>query len=150
MGPVSGDYSHLAGHRFPGATYTLPEYVTWLWEDCILAEHDASAAHPSLAYFVAMAGLGTTIAEVMALLEGSPDSGVMFGENELELRGVLRPGCTYECAGEIVSVERKAGRRAGVFDKLTFRVDVREAGDPAPVAVCTSSWIFPRRDGGDG
>jgi hypothetical protein len=147
---VSGsDYSHLAGYRFPGGRYTLPEYVAWLWEDCILAEHDAGSAHPSLAYFVAMAGLGASIGDVMALLDGSPDSGVMFGENELELQATLRPGATYECAGEIVSVERKTGRRAGTFDKLTFRIDVHEPGGYALVAVCTSSWIFPRRDVGD-
>jgi len=47
------DYAQLAGYRFPGATFTLPEYVAWLWEDAILAEHDASVAHPSLAFFIA-------------------------------------------------------------------------------------------------
>jgi len=146
---MAGDYGHLAGHRFPGGAFTLPEYVSWLWEDCVLAEHDARVAHPSLAYFVAMAGLGVSIGDVMALLDGSPDSGVMFGENELELHGALRPGSTYDCEGEIISVERKAGKRAGTFDKLAFRVTVRERGADAPVALCTSSWIFPRRDGGD-
>lgn len=146
---MTGDYGHLAGHRFPGGAYTLPEYLNWLWEDCVLAEHDAAVAHPSLAYFVAMAGLGASIADVMALLDGSPDSGVMFGENELELRGALHAGSTYDCEGEIVAVERKAGRRAGVFDKLTFRITVRERGGEAPVAHCTSSWIFPRREEGE-
>ena len=146
---VADDYSHLAGHRFPGGTYTLDGYVSWLWEDCILADHDAQVAHPSLGYFIAMGGIGVSIGEIMALLDGSPDSGVMFGENELDLRGALRPGSTYECAGEIVSVERKSGRRAGTFDKLLFRIEVREQGRDDVLVVCTSSWIFPR-GGGDG
>jgi hypothetical protein len=147
---MQGDYAHLAGHRFPGGRFTLPEYVSWLWEDCILAEHDADVAHPSLAYFVAMAGLGASIEDVMTLLDGSPDSGVMFGENELELRGALHPGSTYDCEGEVLGVERKSGKRAGTFDKLTFRITVRERGAQEPVALCTSSWIFPRQDGADG
>ena len=146
---MASDYGHLAGHRFPGGAYTLPAYLSWLWEDCVLAEHGEDAAHPSLAYFVAMAGLGASITEVMELLDGSPDSGVMFGENELELRAALRPGSTYDCEGQILAVERKSGRRAGVFDKLTFRVTVRERGDGGTVALCTSSWIFPRRGDGD-
>jgi len=146
---TTADYSHLAGHRFPGGTYTLDGYVNWLWEDCILADHDGACAHPSLAYFVAMAGLGASIGEVMSLLNGSPDSGVVFGENELELHGVLRADATYECAGEIIAVERKSGRRAGVFDKLTFRIEVRECGASATTAICTSSWIFPRHSDDD-
>ena len=145
---LASDYSHLVGHRFPGGTYAIAEYVNWLWEDCILAEHDNALAHPSLGYFVAMAGLGVSIGEVMALLDGSPDSGVMFGENELEFHGSLRAGATYECEGEITGVERKTGKRAGVFDKLTFRIQVRERGASVPSVVCTNTWIFPRREAG--
>ena len=143
------DYSHLAGHRFPGGTYTLPDYVNWLWEDVIGVEHSPAPAHPSLGYYVAMAGLGASIGEVMALLEGSPDSGVMFGENELEFHGTLRAGATYRCEGEITAVERKEGRRAGVFDKLTFRILVSEDGSSSPSVVATNTWIFPRRAPGD-
>jgi hypothetical protein len=144
------DYSHLVGHRFPGGTYTLPEYVNWLWEDAILSEHDGGLAHPSLGYYIAMAGLGVSIGEVMALLEGTADSGVMFGENELEFQGSLRAGATYECEGEITAVERKTGKRAGVFDKLTFRIQVGEPGASVPSVVCTNTWIFPRKEAGDG
>ncbi len=139
------DYSHLVGHRFPGGTRVLPEYVNWLWEDCILNDHDAALAHPSLGYLIGMAGLGVSIGDVMALLDGSPDSGVMFGESDLEFHGTLTPGATYECEGEIIGVERKSGKRAGVFDKLTFRTAVREAGSTVPAAVCTHTWIFPRK-----
>ena len=85
----------------------------------------------------------------MALLDGSPDSGVMFGENKSTCAARCIQDRPIDCEGEILSVERKSGRRAGTFDKLTFRVTVRERGALAPVALCTSSWIFPRRDGGD-
>jgi hypothetical protein len=144
------DYAQLAGYRFPGATFTLPEYVAWLWEDAILAEHDASVAHPSLAFFIAMQGTGVDIADVMALLDAPPDSGVMFGENELEFNGALRPGGTYVCDAEILAVERKTGKRAGVFDRLTFTVRLRETAGSEPVATSTSTWIFPRSEPDDG
>lgn len=143
---IKDDYSHLVGHRFPGGTATLAKHLNWLWEDAILAEHDGALAHPSLGYYLAMAGLGASIGEVMALLDGSADSGVVFGETELEFKGSLRPGASYECQGEITSVERKSGKRAGVFDKLTFRIRVCEEGSPAPSVVCTNTWIFPRKD----
>ena len=144
------DYSHLVGHRFPGATYTLAPHTSWLWEDCILEPHDSEVAHPSLGYFIAMGGLGVSIGDVMALMDGSPDSGVMFGENQLELNGPLRVGASYTCDAEITGVERKSGRRAGVFDKLTFEIRVREDGAAEPVVVCTNTWIFPRRSAEEG
>ena len=137
-------YSHLVGHRFPGGTYELPEYVNWLWEDAIVADHEGGIAHPSLGYYIAMAGMGASIGEVMALLGSTPDSGVMFGESELEFGGCLRAGATYECEAEITAVERKKGRRAGVFDRLTFRILVRERGSATTAVVCTNTWIFPR------
>jgi hypothetical protein len=140
------DYSHLVGHRFPGGTCELPPYVNWLWEDAILSEHDGDVAHPSLGYYIAMAGLGVSIGDVMALLDGSPDSGVMFGESELEFHGTLSAGTSYDCEAEITAVERKQGKRAGVFDKLTFRITVRARGDSSPSVVCTNTWIFPRAD----
>jgi hypothetical protein len=146
----TSDYSHLVGHRFPGGAATLAEHINWLWEDAILTDHDSALAHPSLGYFLAMAGLGATIGEVMALLDGSPDSGVMFGESELEFNGSLRAGARYECQGEITAVERKSGKRAGVFDKLTFQIRVCEAGSASPSVVATNTWIFPRKESADG
>lgn len=140
------DYSHLTGHRFPGGTYTLPEYVCWLWADAAGLTPDHEVAHPGLAYLVALRGSGVSIQDIFDLMDATADSGVVFGEYQAEFRGVLRPGATYECDAEVVEVVRKSGRRAGVFDKFSFRVDVREAGAQDPVVVCTNAWVFPRRE----
>jgi hypothetical protein len=140
-------YAHLAGHKLPGATYTLPEYLTWLWHDTILVEPDKEVAHPSLGYFVGMQGVGLSIGEMFDLMGATADSGVMFGETSLEFDSVLRPGATYACEAEIVEVERKQGKRAGVFDKMTFRIAVRDASDDSPVVTCTNTWVFPRKEG---
>ncbi len=140
------DYSHLEGHRFPGGTYTLPPYVSWLWADAALAEPDPDTAHPSLGYFVALQGMGVSIQEIFDLLGASADSGVMFGENELEFAQPVRPGATYRVEAEIAAVERKAGKRAGSFDKLTFVARVSEQGSGDPVVTSTNTWIIPRKE----
>jgi hypothetical protein len=142
------DYGHLVGRRFPGGRYELPEYLSWLWADAVQAEPDADMAHPALAYFVAMQGAGISIAEIFELFGARADSGVMFGEQTLEYTGMLRPGASYDVQGEITDVVRKEGKRAGVFDRVTFALELSEEGSGGePVARSTSTWIFPRKDG---
>jgi hypothetical protein len=140
------DHYDLVGHRFPAGTYTLPEYVCWLWSDAAQLP-PAYEAHPGLAHLVASNGLGVSVKEILDLMGATADDGVMFGEFGVEYHGTLRAGATYECDAEVTDVERKRGRRAGVFDKLSFEVTIREQGCDAPVAVCRNAWIFPRGDG---
>jgi hypothetical protein len=140
------DYQHLVGHRFPGGTYTLQPFVSWLWADCAMTEQDAEAAHPSLGYFVAMQGLGASIQDVFDLMEATVDSGVMFGETELEFSQIVRAGVPYDVTAEIVGVERKAGKRAGIFDKLTFEIRVADQRSGEHVVTNTNTWIFPRKE----
>lgn len=140
------EYHHLVGHRFPGGTYTLPQYLSWLWADAALAEPDPDVAHPSLGYFVAMQGMGLTIQEIFDLMGATADSGVMFGETRLEFGRTLVPGTTYAVEGEIADVERKSGKRAGTFDKMTFVVRVRDRDSGEHVVTNTNTWIFPRKE----
>ena len=140
------DYRHLIGHRFPGGSYTLPGYLAWLWADAACATPHAGVAHPSLGYFVAMQGVGVTIQDIFDLMDASADSGVMFGETELEFAGTLEPDATYDVEGEISHVERKSGKRAGTFDKLTFVIRATDRISGEPVVTNTNTWIFPRKD----
>jgi hypothetical protein len=141
------DFSHLAGHAFPGGSYTLAPHEAWLWADAVGATPDPGFAHPEIAYMVGLHGGGASIGQIMELLEADEDSGVLFGELEFEFDRPLRPGTTYEVAGHVISVERKQGRKAGVFDRATFVHELTAAGDPAPSARITHVWIFPRGDG---
>lgn len=144
------DYTHLVGHRFPGASYTLPEWLCWLWSDTAELPADERSAHPALAYFVAMQGTGVSIQDIFDLMDATAESGVMFGECELTWHRPLRPGATYECDSEIVAVERKQGKRAGVFDKMSFRITMREHSATDPAAECVNTWVFPRALGAGG
>jgi hypothetical protein len=139
------DYTHLARHRFPGGTYELPGYVSWLWTDAAQLAPDPQRAHPGLIYLVAIQGSGVSIQDIFDLMDATADSGVMFGEYKVEIHGTLRPDTTYDCTAEVISVERKSGRRAGVFDKLSFDVTIREQGSADLIAVTTNDWIFPRK-----
>ncbi len=140
------DYSHLVGHQFPGGRYTLSPHVAWLWADCAVSEPDPAAAHPSLAYLAAMQGCGVTIQDVFDLMGADADSGVMFGEITMDYDGVLVPGETYEFAGGVTSVERKQGRRAGTFDRLTFEISAHREGERQQRFKITTSWVFPRQE----
>ena len=139
-------YADLVGRRFPVGTYTLPAYVCWLWSDAAQLP-PVYDAHPALVHVVASYGMGVTVQEIVAMMGATVESGVTFGEFGVKYHGTLRAGATYECDAEVLEVERKRGRRAGVFDKLSFSVTIREKGSDAPVAVCTNAWIFPRRNG---
>jgi acyl dehydratase len=139
-------YEHLVGRRLPGASYTLPEYLVWLWHDSCLLPQDGDVAHPSLGYFIGMQGVGLSIQEMFDLMEAAADSGVMFGETELEFFGPIRPGGTFAVEAEVVAVERKEGKRAGVFDKFSFTMRCRDVDTGEPVVTCTNTWVFPRKE----
>jgi len=139
------DYSHLAGHRFPGGRFVLSPHLAWLWADCAMAEPDLAVAHPTLSYYAAMRGCGISIQELFDLLDADADSGAMFGECVLELNGALTPGSVYEIEGRIVDIERKHGRRAGTFDRMTFEISGRPDGERGPLFRVTNTFIFPRR-----
>lgn len=143
---MSENYDHVVGHRFPGATYTLPPWLCWLWSDTSELPASEQVAHPALAYFVAMQGTGVSIQDIFDLLGAGIESGVMFGECELTWHKPLQAGATYDCEAEIVGIERKQGKRAGVFDKMSFRVSMRAQGESELAAVCVNSWVIPRRE----
>lgn len=142
--PSEDDLGKLVGHRFPGGTYTIQPYEHWLLADAILAPPTLSgAAHPLFAYWVAMRGMGLTIQELFELGRAEGPDRVMFGEVDVEFVRTLRVGETYRVDGAITAVVRRHGRRAGIFDLVSFRLEVKEPG-PRVAAVCTNSWVFMR------
>jgi hypothetical protein len=142
------ELEQLIGTSFPGGRYTIEPYRHWLMTDAVeQAPSSSGPASPMEVYFGAMAGLGLSLDELFALVGASAADGPMFGEAEIEQRLPLRIGETYDVRGGITGIVRKEGRRAGVFDIVTFRLElVDAAGEVA--GVCTNSFVFPRRDRG--
>lgn len=136
----------LVGKPFPGGRYTIEPYRHWLFVDAAGGEPTREGvAHPMEAYYGALAGMGLTVDELFALVGASAEDGPMFGEATIELLRPLEVGATYGVAGGIVGVTRKEGRRAGVFDIVTFRLELTDDAGRA-AAVSTNSFIFPRRE----
>ena len=101
-------------------------------------------AHPLYVYYAALGGMGVTLDELFALVDATADSGVMFGEAGIEQRRPMQQGQTYEVGGEILSIVRKSGKRAGTFDILAFRLDVSDAD--GVVGTSYNSFVFPRKE----
>ena len=70
----------------------------------------------------------------------------MVGDQRFEFIEPLEVDREYAVEGGITEVVRKEGRRAGVFDIATFELRILDLDTRAPVAVSTTSFVFPRRD----
>lgn len=140
-------YSHLIGHRFPGGRTTIPAWMNRLWGDAVACTDDpGSHVHPVLVYYAAVQGSGVNFQDIFDLMDAAADSGVMFGEQRFKFNGPLQVEREYQVDGGIVDVVRKEGRRAGVFDILTFELRVSEPEANEPQAISTTSFVFPRRE----
>jgi len=141
-----GPYAHLAGHRFPGGRTVVPQWMNRLWCDAVGATHDTIPfVHPMLVYYAAVQGSGVDFADIFALLDGSIDSGIMVGEQRFDFTSGMELDREYTVDGGITDVVRKSGRRAGIFDIATFELRIRDGREAKPVAVSTTSFVFPRR-----
>jgi hypothetical protein len=139
------DFRHVIGHRFPGGTTAVPAWMNHLWGDAVVAPDDpAPYVHPVLVYYAAVQGAGITFQDIFDLLEASENSGIMVGEQRFEFAEPVRIDTTYRVDGGITDVVRKSGRRAGTFDIATFELRLTDLSTHKPVAVSTTSFIFPR------
>jgi acyl dehydratase len=135
----------LIGQPFPSGSFTIVDYEHWLTADAVLSPVlPPSCAHPMYAYYVAVAGMGMTLDELFALVGSSAEDGPMFGEAGIEFHQQLHIGATYRVEGGITAVARKEGRRAGIFDIVTFELRLFDEMDRV-TAVTTNSFVFPRR-----
>jgi hypothetical protein len=124
----------------------VPHWMNRLWGDAVAADGDPSPdVHPVLVYYAAVRGSGVTFDDIFALMDASADSGVMVGGQSFRFERPLQIETEYEVEGGIVDVDRKVGRRAGTFDICTFELRVREPEETEPIAVSTTSFVFPRR-----
>ena len=139
------DLERLVGVEFPAGEFTIEGYEHWLTADAIGSPPlPAGVAHPMYAYYAALGGMGLTLDELFAMVGSSAADGPMFGEAALEFREMMRVGETYRVEGGITGAARKTGRRAGVFDIVSFELRVVDSSGTV-AAVSTNSFIFPRR-----
>jgi acyl dehydratase len=139
------DLQRLVGRPFPGGTYKVEPYRNWLTCDAVLSPvPDDGMAHPMFCYYGALAGMGMSLDDLFAMVGATADSGVMFGEAQIELHRPLLVGDEFTVRGSIISVQRKQGKRAGVFDIVGFALELVDS-DGQVAGVSTNSFVFPRR-----
>lgn len=90
----------------------------------------------------AIGGMGMTWQEFFDWFGATAEEGPVFGEHRTTFHGPLQIGTTYDVHGSVVSVERKQGRTAGVFDLVGYELFL---STDRPVVTCYNSIIFPRR-----
>ena len=145
------DYSSLVGREFPGGRCAIEDYKAWLMADALGDDPYDPTPHPVLAWMTSVAGMGLSWDELFAWFGATAADGPMFGEHRTVFHGELT--CDdYQVTGRITSVDRKSGRRAGVFDIVGYELELRRGGDEGGatggtgelVATCWNSLILPR------
>ncbi len=139
----------VAGKPFPGGEYTIDREQNATV--CRLLGTTPAAdgsAHPMYAYVATRVGCGYGVEDICRVADASADDGPMVGSVALEYHAPLRIGETYGVEGNFLSIERKRGRRAGVFDLLWFELRLI-APDGTLTVTATQSWVLRRKDAAD-
>lgn len=135
----------LVGRQFPGGTFTIEPWENALLCDVMACERlPDDLAHPAYLFHAPLAGVGLKYGDIFALCRAESDEAIRAGEYVWDVRVPLRVGHTYRMSGGFTDVTRKEGRRAGLMDIVTFRIDMRDEADDALVATVVNSWIFLR------
>ena len=136
----------LVGFEFPGGMYTIERWESFLVNDATAAEpRDDGIAHPIFGFIAPLGGMGITYQEFFDLCRAESNDAIRAGSYDLEYHKPLREGATYRVHGSILEVDRKRGKRAGLFDLVRFRLRMTdEWGDVALTA--TNEWIFLRSE----
>jgi hypothetical protein len=122
------DYSHRVGHRFAGGTTRVPRWMNALWADSVHVPDPTPYVHPVLVYYAAVEGAGVSFQDIFNLMDGSTESGILYGGQRLEFAAPIEVDHLYEVRGGVVDVVRKEGKRTGVFDLLVFEISLFEPG----------------------
>jgi hypothetical protein len=87
--------------------------------------------------------MGITVRGLFEMFDLSMDAGPMLATTMLEFGNrPLKTATNYEVTGRIQKVERKRGRKLGVFDLVAVGLHLLENG--AEAAAATNSFVIPR------
>jgi hypothetical protein len=128
-----------------GGTFTLTADARRGFAAAVLGDPGADPSVDALWIFTSgLHGMGMDLTEVFASVGCSMiEDGPMLGAIEFELTRPVAVGRPYAAGGRIVSVERKTGRRTGVFDLLRIRVALSDEHGEA--AAATTTYVLPVR-----
>jgi hypothetical protein len=138
----------LPGRAFPGGSFLITAQEDATMREVVGAPPRAGdVAHPIWMFAGPQRAMGITVDDLFGWCGSCAADGPMLGETRLAMPRPLRIGLRYDVTGGIVAATRKQGRRAGVFDIVTFELNLASA-DPADAGTtwqARTSFVFPRR-----
>ena len=139
----------LEGYRFPPGFYKIEHWENYLLTEATSGKKPTSVyAHPSFLFHVPLAAVGLTYQEIFDLCLAESADAVRAGEYDWEIFKPLEESIEYQAQGQILSVERKVGNQAGVFDAVVFAIELSDSGQLA--ARVTNTWLFLRSNSNPG
>jgi hypothetical protein len=137
---------HLPGTPLPARPFSITEQ-----EDArfcsIVGDRSADdgTAHPLWGFVLSRRAIAVDLHELLALARFDVEDGPLLGSFDLELDGPLHVGRPYLTEIVIEAIERKRGRRAGVFDLMDI-AHRYTTEDGTPAGRYTQQYVLPRRD----
>jgi hypothetical protein len=137
--------ARAVGRAFPGGVFRVAEYERWLSQDAMHSPPIGGLVlHPVWILLGALRGMGVSIDELTALAGAGAHDGTVFGETVMEQNTPLEAETDYLVRGGVVELVRREGKRAGVMDLMTFRLELVDP-EGAVAAVSEQTFVFPRR-----
>jgi hypothetical protein len=133
----------LAGHTFPGGSYTIAHWESVLLADCTgVPPLPDGMVHPIALFHVPFLGGGTSIAELFALGRAESDLSIMIESYDWEFFAPLHEDVEYTISGGITSAGRCRTEQGRVYDRIGFRFELASGGET--VARSEITWHFTR------
>jgi hypothetical protein len=104
------------------------------------------SAHPIYYYIATQVAMGKTVAGVCETCEFDVDDGPMMGSSGVKFTEALMVGQSYKVTGEILSLVRKASRKLGIMDVLTYRLRLHKEADDSCILETDNVWVLPRKE----
>jgi hypothetical protein len=142
--PAEAEINQLAGHRFPGGTYTVAHWENFLLTECTGAELlPEGRVHPVALFHLPITGAGTSIAEMFELGQAESDLSIMIESYDWETFLPLLEETRYRVSGGIKSAERCNNDTGQVYDRIQFCFEVHTP-EEALAACTTITWHYTR------
>jgi hypothetical protein len=134
----------LEGNLLPGGEFLIePSENATVCSLLNCEPKSDGTAHPLYAYIATQRAMGITVDRLFEMFGLSIDSGPMLATTALVFwRTPLKTATKYQVRGQIQKVERKVGRKLGVFDLVSVELLLLEDG--TPTARATNSFVMPR------
>ena len=142
--PDESIITSLAGHRFPGGSYTVEHWENFLLTECTGAELlPDGIVHPVALFHIPLIGAGTSIAEMFSLGQAESDLSITIESYDWEMFLPLKEEVRYRVSGEITSAERCEDDKQNIYDRIQFRFELHTPDDTL-AARTTITWHYTR------